>query len=239
MNTNLTFKVISDNKYIYLRLRKIMIKTLLIFLPLVFLSVVCISQTQELIQVKGMVVGLKLEPVPFAHVKVKSKRTGTISGSDGRFDLFLEKGDTIRVSCVGYKKGTYTIPRMTDSKIYHLLVVLYPDTIRLPEVTIFPWRDYKEFKEVFIRTKVPDDDIIRAEKNFQLMTLQAFINEDEMPSAPGAAYNLSMHQRNDLLYWKGQSQPMQLFNVFAWQQFFDYLKNGKFKRKKEKIKEDD
>lgn len=213
-------------------------KFLIILFPIFLIAGVCFSQTQELLQVKGMVVGLKLEPVPFAHVRVKSRKTGTISGSDGKFDLFLLKGDSILISCVGYKKGVYSIPKMTDSKIYHLLVVLYPDTVRLPEVTIFPWRNYKEFKEVFIKTKVPDDDLVRAEKNFQLMTLQAIINEDELPSAPGAAYNLSMQQRNDLLYWKGQSQPMQLFNVFAWQQFFDYLKNGKFKRKKEKLQED-
>jgi len=189
------------------------------------------AQKPELIQVKGMVVNLQFEPVSFAHIIIKNKNLGTISNENGKFNFFTEKGNTIQFSCVGYKRASYLIPVITNYKIYHILAVMHPDTILLPEVIIFPWENYKEFVQVFLKTKVPDDDIARAEKNLELMHLQMLINDDEIPSAPGAAYNLTMQQRNNQLYWKGQTQPMQIFNVFAWQQFFDYLKNGKFKRK--------
>ena len=191
------------------------------------------AQAQELIQVKGIVVNLKLEPISFAHILVKNKRIGTISDPDGKFDFFTQKGDTLIITCVGYKKANYLIPEVNDYKIYHVLILLHPDTLKLPEVTIFPWRNYNDFVQCFIKTKVPDDDIVRAEKNFELMKLQMIL-DDDLPSAPGAAYNLTMQQRNSELYWKGQSQPMQIFNVFAWQQFFEYLKNGKFKNKRKK-----
>ncbi len=216
-----------------------MFKNLLILFFLLVVYFSSFSQKQELIQVKGIVVNMRLEPIPFAHILIKNKHFGTISKPDGKFDFFTEKGDTLQVSCVGYVKADYYIPLITDFKIYHMLVVLHPDTVKLPEVVVFPWGDFKEFEQCFLKTKVPDDDIVRAEKNFELLNLQAIINEDEMPSAPGAAYNLSMQQRNSQLYWKGQTQPMQIFNVFAWQQFFDYLKKGKFKNKKNKTKEDD
>lgn len=211
------------------------------YFPLLFLFVIIFSQsfsqTKELIQVKGIVVNLRLEPLSFAHILVKNKHYGTISKPDGKFDFFTEKGDTLRISCVGYKKSTYIIPLISDFKIYHLLAVLHPDTVKLPEVIIFPWSNYKEFTRYFLKTKVPDDDIVRAEKNFDLLNLQAVINEDEIPPVSGAAYNLSMQQRYNQLYWKGQTQPMQIFNVFAWQQFFEYLNKGKFKRKKNKVKD--
>lgn len=207
-------------------------KTIVLLLNLVFSSYLIFGQSTDLIQVKGIVVNTKLEPVSFVHILVKNKNSGTVSNETGRFDIFLTKGDTLQFSCVGYKRANIVIPKVTDFKIYHLVAVLTSDTIILPEVTIFPWKNYKAFVHAFLTTKIPDDDIVRAENNFNLLKLQMIVNEDEIPPAQGAAYNLSMLQRNEQLYWKGQTQPMQIFNVFAWAQFFDYLKKGKFKRKK-------
>lgn len=192
------------------------------------------SQKQELIQIKGMVVNEKSEPVSFAHILFQNKKYGTICSQNGKFDFFTVTGDTLEFSCVSYKKAKYTIPLKTNFKIYHILALLHPDTLILPEIIIYPWKDFKEFTKIFLETNVTDDDIVRAEKNFELLKLQMIVNEDEIPSAPGAAYNISMNQRYSQLYWKGQTQPMQIFNVFAWQQFFEYLKNGKFKRKQKK-----
>lgn len=210
-------------------------KIYILFIIFFFPVSVLYSQKLELVQVKGIVVNLKLEPISFAHILVRNKKIGTISDPNGKFDFFTNKGDTLEISCVGYKKTKYLIPENTDFKIYHVLIVLHNDTLKLPEVVIFPWRNYNEFVQCFIKTKVPDDDIVRAEKNFELLKLQILLDDDDIPSAPGAAYNLSMQQRNSELYWKGQTQPMQIFNVFAWQQFFEYLKNGRFKNKKKNI----
>ncbi len=192
------------------------------------------SQNSELIQIKGIVVNKKLEPIPFAHILVKGTNNGSISDVNGTFDFFTKKGDTLIFSCVGYKKSRHIIPTISDFRIYHLLALLQNDTIILPEVLILPWKTYKDFVIAFLKTKIPDDDIERAEKNFALMQLQVALNDDDMPSAPGASYNLLTQQRNSLLYWKGQNQPNQLLNYVAWAKFFEYLKNGKFKRKHNK-----
>jgi hypothetical protein len=201
---------------------------------LLLINGISFAQNIELIQVKGMTINLKMEPVPFAHILIKSRHTGTISNADGKFDLFTRKGDTLEISCVGYKKSKYYIPSATDLRIYHFLAILNPDTLHLPEVNVFPWKNYNEFVNAFVKTKIPDDDIDKAQKNFELIQIQMVLNEDEIPPAAGAAYNLSMIQRSEALYWKGQTQPMQIFNVFAWAQFFDYLKNGKFKYRNKK-----
>jgi hypothetical protein len=217
-----------------MRLSKIFI---LISISIFLFHISLFSQKKEIVQLKGMVINSKFEPIPFAHIILKNRHFGTISDESGKFDFFTEKGDIIQFSCVGYKNSVYTIPIKSNFKIYHLLAVLQTDTLSLQEVKIIAWKNYKEFVQEFVNIKLPDDDIVRAEKNFELLELQMIVNEDEIPAAPGAAYNLSMQQNYSQLYWKGQTQPMQIFNVFAWQQFFDYLKKGKFKRNKKEKKE--
>ncbi|MBI5540981.1 MAG: carboxypeptidase-like regulatory domain-containing protein [Bacteroidia bacterium] len=213
------------------------LKTFILFTSLLlYYSCNIKAQTSNIIQVKGMVVNIHFVPISYVHILIKNKKTGTISDENGKFDFFAEKGDTLQFSCVGFKKRIYTIPTITTSRIYYVVAVLKNDTTILQEVVILPWKNYKEFKKIFLISKVPDDDIVRAEKNLELMQLQMLLNDDDIPAAPGAAYNISMQQRSSQLYWKGQTQPMQIFNVIAWQQFFEYLKEGKFKRTKKKVK---
>ncbi len=231
-NVSIKYKVQKICTFIFDKISMAQLKNTF-FLICVFQIISCnlYAQKAELIQVKGIVVNKKLETIPFTTILVKNKNFGTISDENGKFDFFTEKGDTIQFSCVGYKKSKFLVPTVSNYRIYYFLAMLQHDTILLPEVIIIPWKTYKEFVQAFVKTKIPDTDIDRAEKNLALIQLQMLINDDDMPSAPGASYNLLSQQRNSLLYWKGQTQPMQIFNVFAWQQFFDYLKNGKFKRK--------
>lgn len=210
------------------------IRCIIFALCLLFFTNNTKAQIHELIQVKGIVANKKLEPVSFAHIIIKNKKSGFISDEFGKFDFFCEKGDTLQFSCVGYKKAKYIVPAVSDYRIYYFLAILQFDTLLLPEVLVFPWKTYYEFKTAFLKSEIPEDDIDRAEMNFALIQLQMITDDDDMPSSPGASYNLLTQQRNSLLYWKGQNQPNQLLNYFAWANFFDYLKNGKFKRKQKR-----
>jgi hypothetical protein len=194
------------------------------------------AQITDIIQVKGMVVNIHFEPISFVHILIINKKRGTVSDESGKFDFFAEKGDTLQFSSIGYKKSSYYIPTITTSKIFFTVPVLKADTTILKEVIILPWKNYKEFEKIFVETKVIEDDIYRAEKNIALIKFQMLVNDDDIPSAPGAAYNLSMQQRVSQLYWKGQTQPLQILNYVAWAKFLDYIKNGKFKNPNKKRK---
>ncbi|PKP17092.1 MAG: hypothetical protein CVU05_16140 [Bacteroidetes bacterium HGW-Bacteroidetes-21] len=209
-------------------------KILSILLFLCFYQLNLVAQTHELVQVKGIVINNNKEPLPFVHILDLTKGKGTISQYDGEFSFFTEKGDTLQFTCVGHKSTKKIIPIIFPEKIYHVVVVLRIDTIMLPETIILPWKTYKEFKEAVLHANVPDDDYDRAAKNLALMELQQLLYPDEMPIAAGAASRIFLYEHYDKLYWKGQSQPMQIFNIVAWQQFFEYLKDGKFKNKKKK-----
>lgn len=188
------------------------------------------AQPSTLVQVKGMVINSQREPLAFVHIVDATRGKGVISRSDGEFNFFTEKGDTLFFSCVGHKKVRKIIPAIYPDKIFYLVVVLPVDTQMLPETKVFPWNTYDEFKEAIMAARIPEDDFDRAVKNLALMELQQILFPDEMPSAPGAASRLYLYEYYDRLYWKGQTQPMQIFNLMAWQQFFEYLKEGKFKQ---------
>jgi len=201
---------------------------------ILFFSLTAISiypQSSDLIQIKGMVVNSNKEPLPFVHILITNKARGTISKGDGEFSFFTEKGDTVLFSSMGYKRAQKIIPHFINERIYYMVVVLFPDTILISETLILPWKTYNEFKDAVITVKLPEDDYDRASKNLALMELQQILYPDEMPIASGAAHRLFMYDYYDKLYYRGQTQPMQIFNIFAWQEFFEYLKEGKFKSK--------
>ena len=206
--------------------------SLFLFLVLIFAAGGINAQNSPLVQVKGMVINNNREPLPYVHIIDKTKGKGVISRSDGEFNFFTEKGDTLVFSCVGYKKVRKIIPTILKEKIYHVIVVMQVDTLLLPETLVLPWNTYEEFKEAVLEAHLPEDDFDRAVKNLALMELQQVLFPEEMPSASGAASRLYFYEKYDRLYWKGQYQPMQIFNIMAWQQFFEYVKEGKFKQKK-------
>ncbi len=224
-------------KRLLLYLMKYLYLALLIYL--FSFSTKVISQNSQLVQIKGMVLNEAREPLPYVQIIDKKRSKGVISHSDGEFSFFTEKGDTLVFSCIGYKKVQKIIPTILKEKIYYLVVVLSADPVMLPETQVFPWQTYKEFKEAILEVQVPEDDYDRAAKNLAIMELQQILFPDEMPSAPGAASHLYLYEYYDKLYWKGQTQPMQIFNIMAWQQFFQYLKEGKFKQKDKKKDIDD
>ncbi len=213
-----------------------MYKFLILFLILIISNISLQGQNSEIIQIKGIVINEKHEPLSFVHILNLSRRKGATSNSNGEFDFFSNKGDTLRFTCIGHKSTKKIIPLIISEKIYHIIVVLKSDTLMLPETIVLPWQTYQEFKEAVLAVKIPDDDKDRATKNLALMELQQILYPDEMPIASGAARRIFLYEHYDKLYYKGQNQPMQIYNVIAWQEFFKYLQEGKFKYKKKKKK---
>jgi len=61
---------------------------------------------------------------------------------------------------------------------------------------------------------------------------------DDYFQSPSIAFKVQQQQWASNLYWKGQTQPMQIFNVMAWQKFIEYIREGKFKNPNKKKKKD-
>ena len=206
-------------------LRLISILSILALIPCRMLS-----QDKDLIQFSGVIVESdSLRPVPFTRVLIKNSGRGTIADYSGYFSFVAQKKDTIVFSATGYKKSQYVIPDSLSGNKYSLIQTLNTDTTMLPTVTIYPWPTPEQFKEVFIKEPVPDDDLDRALKNLARETMKE--KYDNMPMDGSMNYKASMQQYQSKLYWAGQYPPNNLLNPFAWAQFVKMWREGKLKVK--------
>jgi hypothetical protein len=189
------------------------------------------AQKGGLIQFSGLVVtGDSLQAIPFSSVSIKSTNQGTITDYYGYFSFVAETGDTILFSSVGYKSSEFIIPNSLNESKYAMVHILRKDTIYLPETVVYPWPTREQFKEAFLHTDIPDDDITLAQKNLNPETLAEI--QEYTPMSASGNFKFQMGQYQQKLYYAGQTPPIQIFNPFAWAEFIKAWKNGDFKRDK-------
>ncbi len=201
---------------------------------LFFLSTLVVIGQNDLLKVKGEIVNHNNEPIPFVNIILPAKHKGTISDENGNFYFFANENDTLFFSCMGYKTTTFILPSTNYPEV-EFVIALETDTIFLKEATVFPWRNYKEFRQAFMAVRPPKTDMERAEDNLAMIDKQiAYLNND-----PDATPSASMAYRNhiqgiyDQMYYQGQTQPISILNPIAWAKFFKALKNNDFKQKKD------
>jgi hypothetical protein len=202
---------------------------LFIFFQAIALPV--LTQEKKLIQLNGRIINEMLEPIPFSHILIMNSYRGTITNTDGRYSLVVKEGDTILFSSVGYKRKYLRMPGSLSKPFLQLDVVLEVDTIMINAVEIYPWKSYEEFKEAFVNLKLPTDDMEKARRNIALLRTQIIMDHE-----PDARENFSniMEQQYRQTFTQGQNPSYQLLNPFAWAKFFEALKRGDFKSKKNK-----
>jgi len=184
----------------------------------------------SLVQFSGIVVTAdSLTPVPYTNIVIKNTWRGTVADYYGYFSFVAYIKDTVIFSAVGFKKGEFSIPDSITGDRYSLIQVMASDTIMLTQTIIYPWPSKEKFKETFLKYDVPDDDYERAKKNLDLAQLKQMASNYPMDGSMN--FRNSMQNYQDKLYYIGQTQPITIFNPFAWAQFIKAWKEGKFKRK--------
>lgn len=156
--------------------------------------------------------------------------TGTSTNERGIFSLFVQNGDTLDFSSVGFRKKRYIVPQSLSSNRYSIIQLMVQDTFYLPATIIRPQLSKEEFDRAFKTWYIPDDKYEIARKNTEAQTLKilALVMPRDGRESQHMAQNTQI-QRN---YWAGQQPPMPIFNPLAWIDFFKAWKRGDFKRKK-------
>ena len=90
-----------------------------------------------------------LHPIRNTHIISKMAHCGTITDRQGKFHIQARQVDTLWVSCIGYTRRLVTIDA-TLSSSDTLVIRLRPETITLREVTILPFSNYEDFKQMLI-----------------------------------------------------------------------------------------
>jgi hypothetical protein len=75
------------------------------------------------------------QPVAFANVAYQSGNQGTISNLNGKFTINTQlSGDTLRVSCIGYRSATIAVNQL----MINAVIELEPEIFTLKGIDVFP-----------------------------------------------------------------------------------------------------
>ena len=190
----------------------------------------------DLVQFSGVIVTAdSLKPIPFSSIMIKSTNRGTVSDYYGFFSFVAKMNDTVEFASIGYKHALFVIPDTLTDQRCSMIQILKPDTILLKEIVIFPWPTKEQFKEAFVRLRIPDDDLSNAERNMDPGRLEFLASTLSMDGSMN--FRNQMDDHTTRLYYNGQIQPNSLLNPIAWAKFIQMWQNGAFKKKEKKYKE--
>ncbi len=190
----------------------------------------------EPIYFSGFVVGPstenEAEPIPGVHIYIPKAGRGMATNFDGFFTLPVLPGDSLILSAVGFKKHYYRIPEEKYDS-YSVVIEMVQDTTLLEVIEVFPYPTEELFKEAFLALELPDEE--------KLQNLRRNLDERQiariasaLPMDAKSNYRYQMYR--DVYFLENQTTlPSYSFlNPFAWANFFKSLKNGDFKKDKDK-----
>lgn len=124
----------------------------------VFIMFVGQVSAQSYTTIIGTVFNMKGEALPGAHACNITRKYGTFTDADGRFDLIMASHDSLMVSMIGYRSLKMVIPANLHSQSYPLNVMLLTDTILLKSVEIRPYPlTYSKFMKEFAKVESPEE----------------------------------------------------------------------------------
>lgn len=188
-----------------------------------------VNPKRELIQFSGVVVeGDSLHSVPYTSILIKGSSRGTVSDYFGYFSFVAQEQDTIIFSAIGFNNAYFIIPDTLTNNKYSLIQMMTSDTVRLKETVIYAWPTKEQFKAAFLKLNLPEDDMVRANRNMA----RADVKERMVGMAMDASmnYRYTQQQYQSKLYYAGQLPPNNLLNPIAWAKFIKAWQNGDFSK---------
>lgn len=127
--------------------RQILVNTFLTLgLSLGVLGVNHDALAQQMIEVRGLILNADTkQPLPFASISSVKLRKGYPSDEHGRFAFEIERGDTLRVSFLGYREKLIPIVDEIVFQPRDLVVELQPRVYEMRPVTVRDLRDLPGF----------------------------------------------------------------------------------------------
>ena len=131
-----------------------------LLLHIIFTSFNAIGQQMESqkIRVNGEIIDAKdNSPVPFVHVINVTSSKGAVSNTQGRFNMLMDKTDTLIFSAIGFEKYIFTLSKEINTKAIRVTIVLDDSSLELEPVKVFAYKDEQSLKRAIIAMKLPDE----------------------------------------------------------------------------------
>ncbi|WP_430811876.1 MULTISPECIES: SusC/RagA family TonB-linked outer membrane protein [unclassified Carboxylicivirga] len=134
--------------------RNKMVVRVCMYLMLSF-SLMLSAIAQETKTVSGKVTDSNNEPIPGATIYIEGTAQGTISSTDGSYNIMVEKGQVLIFSFIGYQNQSVTITEQTE-----LNIQLTEDAVALDDVIVVAYGSQKKESVVGAIGQVKSQDLV-------------------------------------------------------------------------------
>jgi len=164
-----------------------------------------VSVSQEtgglnLILIHGIVMdATSQESIPNTHYYINGLSSG-VSDDEGKFSLYVYRGDTIRFTFLGYRDLIYPTDSLAGNS-YVAGIFMKDDTISIGEVLVFP--RLGDLRSEFMNSSVEETtEMLNARNNVMISAYQG-VNSSATLGDPGTNYDLIRRKQVFDAYEKG------------------------------------
>ncbi|ELR69082.1 hypothetical protein C900_05471 [Fulvivirga imtechensis AK7] len=164
--------------------------------------------------------------VPYVNIAIAGTHYGTSADASGYFSIFINPGDTLMFSSIGFSDAAFVMPFKLEGDEYSLLQLMRKEAVMLNEVVVFPWPSLKNFEKAFLDTKPQrnmSDLVFEVQRD-----IKRSVDKNEQYE-----YYYDQMRYNRLYELHGEIPPNNFLNPIRWSNFIDDVRKGKFKGKKD------
>jgi len=166
------------------------------------------------------------QPVPYASIQVAGTQFGTSSDNMGHFSLFMNPGDTLVFSSVGFRNSEFIMPYSVRSDQYSLIQLMRKETVLLDEVVVFPWPTLKNFENAFLDVR-PERDAMT-----EIVSEVKRDLDSNIKASTKSEYYYDQMRYQRLYEINGEYRPNNFLNPMRWSNFIQDVTSGKIRQKK-------
>lgn len=192
-------------------------------------------------QLSGIVIGKKnAQPAAYAVVRINHSRRGVIADEKGFYSIPVVAGDTLYISCLGYKKtgfvfSDYLKEYQGDKETQFVYVIHYleEDSVTLPTITIYPYDSPEKIKTAILAMGMPEgspDDLARDNLDPEVMRYLM----EELPRDGKESVTIGAKMYSDRVIAANKVATVPFFDPIAMGKFISYM-SERSRDKKEKI----
>lgn len=161
--------------------------------------------------------------IPYVNVSIAGTRYGTSADASGYFSIFINPGDTLLFSSIGYQTAAFVMPFSLEGHEYSLLQLMRKETVLLEEVVVFPWPSLEDFEEAFLDTK--------PKKNMSALVLEVQRDiQQTVDEQTRNEYYYDQMRYNRLYELHQEIPPNNFLNPMRWSNFIEDVSKGKYKK---------
>jgi len=206
-------------------------KNLVAVCLLLFVSSGVLAQSfeQDAVRLTGIILDADdRQPVPYASIQIDGTQFGTSSDNSGHFTLFMNPGDTLVFSSVGYRDSKFVMPYTVSSDTYSLIQLMRKETVLLDEVVVFPWPTLQNFERAFLDVNIEKDKMEEV-----VVEVKRELDSNINASRESKYYYEQMRYQK-LYEVNNDFGPNNFLNPMRWSNFIQDVTSGKLKQNKEK-----